>query len=121
MIGIGMKRIEHGHTFRRRGGSAGSVPFHRSFAVEAKACGRPDGVDRGDWILCQITSNAYGDHRALPIRSEHFETGSLQRESFARPGKLFTASRNLMTKEVGQLRKASLDALIAAVVQLLKP
>jgi mRNA interferase MazF len=22
---------------------------------------------RGDWVLCQITSNAYGDSRAIPL------------------------------------------------------
>ncbi len=46
---------------------------------------------RNDWILCQITSNPYSDPRAIRIDGSDFEIGSLQRVSYARPGKLFTA------------------------------
>jgi mRNA interferase MazF len=54
------------------------------------------GVGRGDWILCQVTSNPYGDPLAIPLGEESFEEGSLEIDSFARPGKLFTASVKLM-------------------------
>ncbi len=47
---------------------------------------------RGDWILCQVTSNSYSDVRAIRLTEENFRTGSLRVESYARPGKLFTAS-----------------------------
>ena len=41
---------------------------------------------RGDWILCQITSNPYADPRAVEVGTGDFETGGLQRTSYARPG-----------------------------------
>lgn len=45
---------------------------------------------RGDWILCQVTSKSYGDHRAIEVTAGDFKTGSLRVISYARPGKLFT-------------------------------
>lgn len=30
---------------------------------------------RGDWVLCQITSNPYGDPNAVPLEPSDFETG----------------------------------------------
>ena len=44
------------------------------------------GVGRGDWILCQVTSNPYGDPLAIPLTEESFDKGSLKIDSFARPG-----------------------------------
>ena len=38
-----------------------------------------------DWILCQVTSNPYADPIAIRITDSDFETGSLQRVSYARP------------------------------------
>jgi len=54
---------------------------------------------REDWILCQVTSNSYSDSRAITLLAESFRQGGLQRVSYARPGKLFTANRELMTSE----------------------
>jgi mRNA interferase MazF len=58
---------------------------------------------RGDWILCQVTSNPYGDPRAVHLPPSSFASGSLRSDSYARPGKLFTASRDLMVAEVATL------------------
>ena len=74
------------------------VPFPFSDLSQSKL--RPAvvlaGVGRGDWILCQVTSNPYGDPLAIPLVEESFDEGSLRIDSFARPGKLFTASVGLM-------------------------
>jgi mRNA interferase MazF len=76
---------------------------------------------RGDWVLCQITSNAYGDPLALTLDQSDFATGSLRVQSFARPGKLFTANEALFTSEVGVLTPAALARVVGAVINLLKP
>lgn len=60
-------------------------------------------VGRGDFVLCQITSQAYGDADALGLDDDHFSSGGLQRTSFARPGKLFTAHESLIVREIGVL------------------
>jgi hypothetical protein len=45
-------------------------------------------VGRGDRILCQVTSKAYGDPRAIELEQSAFLSGSLRVTSYARPGKL---------------------------------
>jgi len=75
---------------------------------------------RTDWILCQITSNPYGDVRAIILNDSDFQTGALRVTSYARPGKLFTANNNLIAGEVGNLRPEILQELIDAIVELLK-
>ena len=46
---------------------------------------------RGDFVLCPITSNLYAHPFAVELTDADIADGSLQRVSFARPGKLFTA------------------------------
>jgi len=77
-------------------------------------------VGRGDRILCQVTSNSYGDVRAVRLDDEDFATGSLRVTSHARPGKLFTANRDLMSSVVPDLKAESLTRLVDAVVNLLR-
>lgn len=60
------------------------VPFPFSDLSQTKR--RPAAVlaaaGRDDWILCQITSNPYGDHRAIMLASTSFATGSLPVTSY---------------------------------------
>lgn len=83
------------------------VPF--SFFDLSQAKLRPAvvlaDVGRGDWILCQVTSNQYGDSRAIALTNASFATGSLRVISYARPGKLFTANCNLMVTQQMRLRR----------------
>ena len=98
------------------------VPFPFSDLSQAKL--RPAvvlaDVDRGDWILCQITSNPYGDTRAILLEDTSFAVGALRVASYARPGKLFTANSALMVTQVGTLKAAPFQHIIEAVVALLR-
>lgn len=73
-----------------------------------------------DWILCQVTSNPYGDSAAVPLDGASFASGGLGRESVARPGKLFTASQSLFVKPVGKLTSAAHRDLVSRVVGVLQ-
>jgi mRNA interferase MazF len=99
------------------------VPFPFSNLSSAKI--RPAvalaDVGRGDWILCQITSNAYGDPFAVALNAADFASGRLRVASFARPGKLFTANRSLVIRSIARLNDASLMRIIDAVVTQLRP
>jgi mRNA interferase MazF len=75
---------------------------------------------RGDWILCQVTSNSYSDPRAVHLTPASFGSGSLRSDSYARPGKLFTASRELMVAEVAVLIPEAREQLIGEVVRILR-
>lgn len=98
------------------------VPFPFSDLSQAKL--RPAVVlahaGRGDWILCQVTSNPYGDPRAVPLVEASFASGSLRSESHVRPGKSFTASQDLMVAQVGRLRPEVHGQIIEAVVTMLR-
>jgi mRNA interferase MazF len=75
---------------------------------------------RDDWILCQVTSNPYADPTAIQITDGNFETGSLQRVSYARPAKLFTANSFLMETEAGRLNAMAFNNVVNAVVGILQ-
>ncbi len=77
-------------------------------------------VGRGDCILCQVTSQPYGDHGAVTLEPGSFATGSLRAVSFARPGKLFTANQDLIVTEVATLKPDVLQRVVTAVVHLLR-
>lgn len=75
---------------------------------------------RGDWILCQVTSQPYTDQTAIEITNSDFTSGSLKKTSYARPGKLFTANALIMTKHIGDLQSAKLEEIVKAVIALLE-
>lgn len=43
-------------------------------------------AERGDWVLCQITSKAYADTRAIGLQDVDLVSGSLRVASYVRPG-----------------------------------
>ena len=100
--------------------SAGSVVFVPfPFSDLSRTKRRPAvvlaSVDRGDWILCQITSKSYADERAVMITEDDFQRGSLQLVSYARPGKLFTANESLFVLEAGVLHASALKKITEAI------
>jgi PemK-like, MazF-like toxin of type II toxin-antitoxin system len=98
------------------------VPFPFSDLSQSKL--RPAVVladaGRGDWLLCQVTSIPYGDPRVITITDECFSEGSLRIASFARPGKLFTASSSLILREVGILKATVVQQIIKAIIVMLQ-
>jgi mRNA interferase MazF len=75
---------------------------------------------RGDWIACQITSNPYADPHAVSLSSADFREGSLQRNSFIRPGKLFTAHEGMFRAIAGTLHPSSLGLARHKVLELIR-
>lgn len=73
-----------------------------------------------DWVLCQVTSNPYGDPDAVALTAASFSEGGLPRPSFVRPGKLFTASESIVVRPVGQLTSRAHRIVVDAVVRLLQ-
>ena len=98
------------------------VPFPFSNLSQAKL--RPAvvlaEVSRDDRILCQITSNPYGDASAIPLTDGAFARGSLRITSYARPGKLFTASADLVVGDVGALTADAHTRIVDGVISLLR-
>jgi mRNA interferase MazF len=76
---------------------------------------------RGDWLLCQITSNSYSDPQAVEITDNDFRAGSLRIVSYARPLKLFTAHESLIATQLGLLREEAFGRILGAIIQAVKP
>ena len=98
------------------------VPFPFSDLTQSKV--RPAlclaDAGRGDRILCQITSQPYGDPLAIKLEHQDFASGGLRAESFARPGKLFTADASLILSTEGKLAPAAFQRVLDTVVNLLR-
>lgn len=77
-------------------------------------------ADKGDWVLCQITSNPYADPSAVAITETDFAQGSLQRVSYARASKIFTAHESLFQRAAGQLKPECHGQVVQVIVDLLQ-
>jgi len=75
---------------------------------------------QADWVACQITSNPYSDPRAIALAQDAFAHGGLQRVSYVRPGKLFTANQSLVAASAGSLHASVLEHVRDAVVALIR-
>lgn len=69
--------------------------------------------------MCQVTSNAYGDPSAINLPNSAFREGSLSRDSYARPGKLFTANSDIVADIVGTLSQPSMVEIVAKIEEIL--
>lgn len=77
-------------------------------------------VGRGDWVLCQITSNANADKNAIMLTDTDFREGGLQRISYARASKLFTANENIFQRSAGIITQNCYAKVIQTAVDLLQ-
>ena len=75
---------------------------------------------RNDWVLCQVTSQPYTDPLVVEVTNGDLASGSFRNDSYARPGKLFTANAGIMTKQLGELKFDKLEEIIRAVISLLE-
>lgn len=75
---------------------------------------------KDDYVLCQVTGSRYTDPRAIEIKDSDFVRGSIERTSYARPSKLFTANFILIAREVGQLSMALRKTIVEEIHRLLR-
>lgn len=98
------------------------IPFPFSDLSNSKL--RPAVVladaERGDFVLCQITSKQYADKRAVELTNASFSNGSLRITSYARPAKLFTANQSLIKNTVGKLTDAAFEEIINTVIEIMR-
>jgi len=75
---------------------------------------------RGDWICAQITSNPYADAKAIELTDSDFASGGLDRTSYIRPTKLFTANETLFRRQVADVNDSLFQDVVDAVVAVIK-
>ncbi len=98
------------------------VPFPFSDLTGAKrrpalVLAAPGG---NDLILCQITSQAVRDPHAIALTNADFETGSLRRDSNARPNRIFTCDRSLILYKAGSLKQEKMREVVDGAVKILR-
>jgi mRNA interferase MazF len=77
-------------------------------------------VPGDDLVLCQITSQDRGDPDALSVHDLDFAQGGLNRASFVRPARLFTADQSIVVRVAGTLRPETMRRVTACLVSLLE-
>jgi mRNA interferase MazF len=105
------------------GGDVVVLPFPFTDLTSSKV--RPALVlatlTRGDVILCQITSQAGGHPRAVPLGPADFEPGGgLPLASFALPHRVVTANEACVRRSVGRIREETLKRIrdeVCAVIR----
>jgi mRNA interferase MazF len=68
-----------------------------------------------DVILCQITSVNNNDSLAILLSNTDFSTGSLLRNSYVRPNKLFTAGKRTVLQQVGLIKGDKFQEILIAI------
>jgi mRNA interferase MazF len=77
-------------------------------------------AEKNDWILCQITSQPYSDKQSVVLENKNFESGSLIKTSYIRPGKLFTANANIFEKKVARINSDFKEKIVKIIIKMLK-
>lgn len=72
-----------------------------------------------DVILAQITSVAFKDVFAVNLNDHDFLNGSLKKESFVRPNKLFTAERTTFLNFIGSISNQKMKEITEAIFRIL--
>lgn len=98
------------------------VPFPFSDLSNAKR--RPALVlaqlARNDLILCLITSQATNDPYAIAISIDDFATGSLNKNSYAKPNRVFTANAQIIAYKAGTLTTDKIGEVITKLIDILR-
>lgn len=76
-------------------------------------------LDRGDVILCQITSRPWHEP-AIQLDDGDFTDGGLSRQSFVRPDQVFTANEEIILRTVGEISSSKLSEARDVLIELLR-
>ena len=98
------------------------VPFPFSDLSNAKR--RPALVmatlARQDLILCMITSKSSNDQYVTAISSCDFASGTLDRESYVKANRVFTANEKLIIYKAGALTPTKVEKVTADLIAILR-
>lgn len=75
---------------------------------------------RSDWALCQITSQKFTDPTAITLLLTDLANGVLNKTSYARPNKLFTANLQIIHGVIGELKPAKYNEILDAIISNLQ-
>jgi mRNA interferase MazF len=71
-----------------------------------------------DIILCQITATR-SDNFSVELKSNDFKNGSLNRDSYIRPNKIFTAVEDKILNIKGELKHTKYEQVVEKIVDII--
>jgi mRNA interferase MazF len=77
-------------------------------------------LDRGDVLLCQITSQPLTHKNATPLYESDFFAGGLPKQSFLLPHRLVTASSTIVRRVAGHIADMKLTEIRQAVCAVVR-
>ncbi|MEO0538712.1 MAG: type II toxin-antitoxin system PemK/MazF family toxin [Cyanobacteria bacterium P01_A01_bin.123] len=98
------------------------VPFPFSDLSNAKR--RPAlviaSLGRQDLILCMITSQSSNDQYITAISNRDFVSGTLNRDSYVKANRVFTANERIITYIAGTLVPDKVNEVISNLITILR-
>ncbi|MFN6561365.1 MAG: type II toxin-antitoxin system PemK/MazF family toxin [Nostoc sp. ChiSLP01] len=73
-----------------------------------------------DLILCQITSRTIGDFYAIRLGNNDFSSGGLTQPSNIRPNRIFTADKQIVLYQAGQIKSEKLTEVINKIIEIIQ-
>ena len=71
-----------------------------------------------DIILCQVTASRH-DEYSVELQAGDFADGSLPRQSYIRPNKLFTLDYSMILEKKGTLNPSKYQQVVQAVLDII--
>ncbi|MGF1633140.1 MAG: type II toxin-antitoxin system PemK/MazF family toxin [Phycisphaerae bacterium] len=97
-----------------------TFPFTDLWTAKLRPAIVPAVLQRGDLLICQVTSKDYADPNAVRIEADAFAQGGLPLISFAQAAKLFTGNATLVRRTVGTLKTDVTDAIRDRLIDVLQ-
>lgn len=72
-------------------------------------------VGMEDWVLCEVTSRRHSRPGDIEITAGDLATGELDRNSWARPGRIHALNESLFEETIGRLTDAKVAEVLGAV------
>jgi mRNA interferase MazF len=98
------------------------IPFPFSDLSQSKR--RPalviSNLQGSDLILCQITSQKKKDIYAISLNDTDFQTGKLNKNSYIRPNRIFTAEQNIILYKIGQIKQEKYNEVINKIINIIR-
>jgi mRNA interferase MazF len=73
-----------------------------------------------DIVLCQITSRDKDDPLAIELSKNDFAQGGLDRISYIRPTRIFTAEKSIIEYKVGNVKEGKFNQVKNLIISLLE-
>jgi mRNA interferase MazF len=73
-----------------------------------------------DIILCQITSKPRMDDYSIELNKEDYSQGGLDRVSYVRVDRIFTAEKSIVLRKAGNLKPDKFTKIRKAIITLLE-